>query len=170
MKQRAIIVMGVSGCGKSTLAACLAEALSCPFLEGDALHPKANIDRMSAGLPLRDEDRWPWLDEIARVMNTKLESGGSVVASCSSLRLVYRDRFRANLDVPPLFFWLDGSRELLAARMSSRPGHFMPTTLLDSQLATLERPEGEADVVRIELSLPLEDMLAQAQTALTVRA
>ncbi|MCA0256601.1 MAG: gluconokinase [Proteobacteria bacterium] len=170
MKQRAIIVMGVSGCGKSTLAARLAEALSCPFLEGDALHPKANIDRMSAGLPLRDEDRWPWLDEIARAMNAKLESGASVVASCSSLRLVYRDRFRANLDVPPLFFWLDGSRELLAARMSSRPGHFMPTTLLDSQLATLERPEGEADVVRIELSLPLEDMLAQAQTALTVRA
>ena len=170
MKQRAIIVMGVSGCGKSTLAARLAEALSCPFLEGDALHPKANIDRMSAGLPLRDEDRWPWLDEIARAMNAKLEGGASVVASCSSLRLVYRDRFRTNLDVPPLFFWLDGSRELLAARMSSRPGHFMPTTLLDSQLATLERPEGEADVVRIELSLPLEDMLAQAQTALTVRA
>lgn len=170
MKQRAIIVMGVSGCGKSTLAARLAEVLSCPFIEGDALHPKANIDRMSAGLPLRDEDRWPWLDEIARVMNTKLESGGSVVASCSSLRLVYRDRFRTNLDVPPLFFWLDGSRELLASRMSSRPGHFMPTTLLDSQLATLERPEGEADVIRIDLELPLEEMVAQAQAELAARA
>ena len=165
----AIVVMGVSGCGKSTLAAGLAERLGYRFIEGDSLHPKANVERMSAGLPLGDEDRWPWLDRVAAEMNATVQEGQGAVATCSALRKAYRDRLRDHLRHPPVFLWLDGAQELIAVRMAARAGHFMPQTLLASQFATLEPPAGEADVIRLDISATMADMLRKALAALAAR-
>jgi gluconokinase len=129
-----VVVMGVSGSGKSTIGSMLAERLEVPFVDGDALHPPANVAKMAAGIPLDDADRWPWLDAVgARLAEPP------VVVACSALRRAYRDRLRAAAP-HARFVLLDGPRELLAERMV-RPGHFMPPELLDSQLATLERPD-----------------------------
>ena len=142
---RLIVVMGVAGCGKSTVAAALAEALGGSFVDGDALHPPENIAKMSRGEPLTDADRWPWLEHFGAVIAGR---GGRVVGACSALKRAYRDRIRAAAGEPVLFVHLDGSRELIAARMAARKGHFMPRSLLDSQFAALEPlgPE-EASVV-----------------------
>jgi gluconokinase len=135
---RAIVVMGVSGCGKSTLGAGLARRLGWAFLEGDDFHPAANRAKMAAGIALSDEDRAPWLDILGTALHAAAQRGG-VVGSCSALRRCYRDRLRAL--VPGLaFVHLTLDRELLAARMAARAGHYMPVSLLDSQLALLEPP------------------------------
>jgi len=132
--------MGVSGSGKSTVGAALAAALGLPFVDGDALHPAANVAKMAAGIPLTDDDRWPWLDAVGERL-----AASPVVIACSALRRVYRDRLRSA--APGIrFVLLDGSRELLAERMGARADHFMPTALLDSQLATLERPDADERV------------------------
>lgn len=127
-----LVVMGVSGSGKSTIGAALAERLGLPFVDGDALHPPANVEKMAAGIALTDDDRWPWL---ARVGERLAE--GDVVVACSALKRSYRE---AILAVAPdaQFIHLTGSHELLHDRMLRRPGHFMPPTLLESQLAILE--------------------------------
>ncbi|PPH24382.1 gluconokinase [Rathayibacter rathayi] len=132
---RAVVVMGVSGSGKSTVASLLSGRLGWEFLEGDDLHPQANVDKMHAGIPLTDEDRAPWLAEIARVLEQRIAAGASVVVTCSALRRRYRDVLRRN-DL--VFAHLAGSRDRIAARLASRVGHFMPTTLLDSQFEALE--------------------------------
>ncbi|AZZ48574.1 gluconokinase [Rathayibacter rathayi] len=132
---RAVVVMGVSGSGKSTVASLLSARLGWEFLEGDDLHPQANVDKMHAGIPLTDEDRAPWLAEIARVLEQRIAAGASVVVTCSALRRRYRDVLRRN-DL--VFAHLAGSRDRIAARLASRVGHFMPTTLLDSQFEALE--------------------------------
>ena len=129
------VVMGVSGCGKSRIGADFAKATGARFVDGDALHPAANIAKMSRGEPLDDVDRAPWLDRVGQV----LQADGTVVA-CSALKRSYRDRIRAMAGAPVLFLYLRGKRETLVQRMATRPGHFMPVTLLDSQLATLEPP------------------------------
>lgn len=147
--RRPIIVMGVAGCGKSSVGTRLAEALSLPYQEGDDLHPQANIAKMSAGTPLNDDDRWPWLDRIGEILADHAESG--IVLTCSSLKKVYRDRLRAAAGGRLAFVFLDGSKALLTKRMGSREGHFMPTSLLESQLATLERPDQEAGVVVVNI-------------------
>jgi len=135
-----VVVMGVSGCGKSFIGSALAAALGLPFLEGDALHPIPNVQKMAAGIALTDVDRWPWLDRIgAEIAGSKT----GVVVSCSALRKAYRDRLRKAAGGPLAFVFLDGAYATLAARVSSRPAHFMPASLLDSQLATLESPAGE---------------------------
>ena len=154
-----IIVMGVSGSGKSTIGEKLADALDLPFLEGDSLHPKANIEKMSSGIPLQDEDRWPWLDEIgARLAAAK----DGIVISCSALRKTYRDRLRTACDGPLLFVFLDGSFEVLHEHMGHRSGHFMPVAMLESQLATLESPVGEPLVFRADIADPVEDIVARS--------
>lgn len=154
-----IIVMGVSGSGKSTIGEKLADALDLPFLEGDSLHPKANIEKMSSGIPLQDEDRWPWLDEIgARLAGAK----DGIVISCSALRKIYRDRLRTACDGPLLFVFLDGSFEVLHEHMGHRSGHFMPVAMLESQLATLESPVGEPLVFRADIADPVEDIVARS--------
>lgn len=147
--RRPIIVMGVAGCGKSSVGTRLAEALSLPYQEGDDLHPQANIAKMSAGTPLNDDDRWPWLDRIGEILADHAESG--IVLTCSSLKKVYRDRLRAAAGGRLAFVFLDGSKALLTKRMGNREGHFMPTSLLESQLATLERPDQEAGVVVVNI-------------------
>lgn len=126
--------MGVSGCGKSRIGAAFAAAEGLPFTDGDSLHPAANIAKMSRGEPLDDADRAPWLDRVGQV----LQSPG--VVACSALKRVYRDRIRAMAGQPVVFLYLRGQRDTLLQRMAARPGHFMPVSLLDSQLATLEEP------------------------------
>ncbi len=130
-----VCVMGVSAAGKSTVGTALAETLGVPFADADGLHPAANTAKMNAGTPLTDDDRWPWLDAVGAAFASA--SGTGLVMACSALRRVYRDRIRA---VAPdvVFVHLTGARELLASRAAARTDHFMPASLLDSQLATLE--------------------------------
>ena len=136
----AIIVMGVSGSGKSTLGALLVERLACPYLEGDAYHAADAIAKMRSGEPLTDADRWPWLDRLGAAVGEAAQVHGTVVAACSALRRGYRDRLRAMTGVPTRFVLLDIDRERLAQRLAERSDHFMPASLLDSQLAALEPP------------------------------
>ncbi|WP_421521785.1 gluconokinase [Ochrobactrum quorumnocens] len=154
-----IIVMGVSGSGKSTVGEKLAAALVLPFLEGDSLHPKTNVDKMASGIPLQDEDRWPWLDTIGERLATA-ENG--IIVSCSSLKKSYRDRLRNASDGPLLFVFLDGSFDVLYEHMGHRIGHFMPVTMLESQLATLESPVGEPFVFRADVADPIEKIVAES--------
>lgn len=131
-----VVVMGVSGTGKSTVGALLADRLGVPYAEADAFHSAENIAKMASGTPLDDADRAPWLDAIGAWAADRSRRGGGVV-SCSALKRAYRDRLRAA--APGLWFLhLTGDRALIAARLSGRQGHFMPSALLDSQLATLE--------------------------------
>ena len=130
--------MGVSGCGKSRIGQDFAAAVGAVFVDGDALHPPANIAKMSRGEALDDTDRAPWLDKVGQV----LQQDGTVVA-CSALKRSYRDRIRAMAGAPVLFLFLRGKRETLLQRMGARPGHFMPVSLLDNQLATLEPPAAD---------------------------
>lgn len=130
-----ICVMGVSAAGKSTVGIALAEALRVPFQDADALHPDANRVKMTAGIPLTDDDRWPWLDRIGQ--SFRESAGTGLVMACSALRRAYRDRIR--IAAPEvLFVHLHGSRELLRSRAQARTDHFMPASLLESQLETLE--------------------------------
>ncbi|MDY8108064.1 gluconokinase [Fulvimarina sp. 2208YS6-2-32] len=134
--------MGVSGCGKSTIGLAVAKQLDLDFVDGDTLHPPHNIAKMARGEPLDDHDRAPWLEQVGG----RLAEPGVLVA-CSSLKRAYRDLIRAKAGGPVTFLFLAGGRETLLARMSVRPGHFMPASLLDSQLATLEPPGAGEDVV-----------------------
>jgi gluconokinase len=135
---RVLVVMGVSGSGKSTVAAMVADQLGWAFAEGDTMHPEANVAKMHAGTPLTDEDRWPWLDVVAGWIRGHLQAGTNGVVTCSALKRSYRDVLRASGVV---FVHVAGDRALLEERMSSRSGHFMPPSLLASQLATLEPPQ-----------------------------
>ena len=138
--------MGVSAAGKSTVGIALADVLGVPFADADSLHPESNRAKMAAGTPLTDEDRWPWLDVVGARFAEGAANGGLVMA-CSALRRVYRDRIRAAAP-GVVFVHLHGSRELLLTRAEARTDHFMPATLFDSQLATLEElDEDEAGFV-----------------------
>jgi carbohydrate kinase (thermoresistant glucokinase family) len=149
----AFIVMGVSGVGKTTTAQRLAKILGWTFRDGDAFHPPANVEKMSAGTPLTDDDRWPWLDAIADWLEQSKRQNQPVIVTCSALKRVYRERLlRGRHDVRIIY--LRGSKELIADRMGRRKGHFMPTTLLDSQFATLEVPTREERVIDIDVAMP----------------
>jgi gluconokinase len=158
-----LVVMGVSGSGKSTIARRLADTLGWDFLDGDDLHPPANVARMRAGVPLEDADRWPWLEAIAAWMTQTLARGRSAVVACSALRRVYRDRLRR---AAPLvrFVYLDVAHAELARRMRGRT-HFMPPALLGSQLATLEEPASDEPAWRVDANGTVEDTLAQVLRA-----
>lgn len=130
-----IVVMGVSGSGKSTVGAALAQRLDLPFGDADDFHPPANIAKMTAGIALDDTDRRPWLEAIGEWL-AEHETRGAVM-SCSALKVAYRDQLRAHAP-RTTFVHLHGPRDVIARRQADRPGHFMPTSLLDSQLATLE--------------------------------
>jgi gluconokinase len=158
----AYIVMGVSGSGKSLVGEAVAADLGLAFVEGDALHPKANIEKMSMGIPLTDADRFPWLDKIGREIADSLAIGQGIVISCSALKRVYRDRLRRFAKGGLTFIFLKGSEEVLMPRMAARKGHFMPASLLQSQLATLEDPSGEEDVVTVDIGGTKDEVAADA--------
>lgn len=159
---RAIIVMGVSGSGKSSVGEGLAARLGLAFVEGDALHPDANVEKMSKGIPLTDEDRMPWLDRIGEEMRSSLAVGKGIVVSCSALKRIYRDRLRVAALGRLDFIYLEGSKELLLARMGARKGHFMPVSLLESQLRTLEVPTGEPGVVTVDIDDAVDGIVFSA--------
>ena len=163
----AVIVMGVSGSGKSTLGNLLAETLGCPFLEGDSYHDAAAIEKMRAGHPLDDADRWPWLDRLGRALGDAAMTNGRAVAACSALRRCYRDRLIAAVGGQLRFVLLDTDRAELMRRLSDRPGHYMPPSLLDSQLDTLERPAPEEPVLTLDSRRPAEELCAVAMKWLT---
>lgn len=161
----AIIVMGVTGVGKSTLAAALAAERGVPFLEGDSFHPPENVRKMSAGIPLQDADRWPWLHLLGLAVAARREPRGAV-ATCSALKRSYRDRLRAMIGEPVLFVCLQADRDAIAARMQARQGHYMPVALLDSQLATFEPPGRDERVIMLAADERLQDMLARLRAQL----
>ncbi|CCH76733.1 Carbohydrate kinase, thermoresistant gluconokinase [Nostocoides japonicum T1-X7] len=132
-----VVVMGVSGVGKSTIAKGISTLMGWTFAEGDAFHPQANIDKMSNGIPLTDEDRWPWLALIADWMREEVQAGNNAVVTCSALRRRYRDVLR-DADPAVRFLHLAASEDLVGDRLSHRQGHYMPTSLLHSQYDTLE--------------------------------
>ena len=134
-----VVVMGVAGSGKTTVAAALARQEGWTLLEGDSFHPPANVAKMSAGIPLTDEDRWPWLRAIAARADELAAAGQSSVVACSALKRAYRDILRGGRPDTVLVY-LRGSKDLIGKRMAARKDHFMPPALLDSQFATLEEP------------------------------
>jgi gluconokinase/shikimate kinase len=148
-----LVFMGVAGSGKTTVAAILAGRLGWPFEEGDALHPQANIEKMAAGHPLTDEDRWPWLAKVADWIDEHLDAGESGLITCSALKRSYRDLInRRGSGVE--FVYLAGSKETIAARLAARHGHFMPPSLLDSQFADLQEPGPDEPANRIDIGPP----------------
>ncbi|MFJ8661693.1 gluconokinase [Streptomyces sp. NPDC093795] len=158
-----VVVMGVAGTGKTTIGPLVAEALGLPYAEGDDFHPPANVAKMSAGVPLDDEDRGPWLDAIGAWAHSRAGLGG--VVSSSALKRVYRDRLRAAAP-GVVFLHLTGDRELIERRMGSREGHFMPTALLDSQFVTLQPLQDDEAGVAVDVSGTPEDIAARAVVAL----
>lgn len=158
MDVKHLIVMGVSGCGKSSVGKAIAEKLQWRFIEGDDHHPAANIRKMSEGIPLTDEDRWPWLDALHHELVRAARRGESVVLSCSALRQVYRDRLDAGL---PGIRWvyLKGDREALLRNFAKRTNHFMKANLLDSQLRTLEEP---TDAIVLPSEGPIDAIAEEA--------
>ncbi|MFE3638956.1 gluconokinase [Streptomyces cellostaticus] len=158
-----VVVMGVAGTGKTTIGPLLASRLGVPYAEGDDFHPRASIEKMTAGVPLEDADRWPWLEAIGHWAHGRAGLGG--VVSSSALKRSYRDRLRA---VAPgvVFLHLTGDRELIEDRMSHRRGHFMPTALLDSQFATLQPLEPDEAGVAVGVCGSPEEITARAVRAL----
>ena len=158
-----LVVMGVSGCGKTTLMQALAGALGLRAVDGDDLHQPESVRKMSAGIALTDEDRWPWLQRVATSLTSQSISDASegCVVACSALRRAYRDHLRQQ--VPGLrFVFIDGDATLLHQRMAQRAGHFMQLQMLESQLNTLERPgENEDDVLTLQADQLLADQVAQ---------
>lgn len=153
----ALVVMGVSGCGKSSVGAAVAELAGARLIEGDSFHPAGNITKMSAGIPLDDDDRAGWLARLGEEMARTLSDGATPVLTCSALKRRYRDALRAA--VPRLgFVFLDLTREMAARRVAERPGHFMPASLIDSQFAALECPSAEALTLTLDATLPLSEM------------
>ncbi len=152
------VMMGPCGCGKTTVGSALASRLGGIFIEGDAFHPEANRVKMSAGEPLSDTDRWPWLDLIGDELRRQRKSAQSVVLACSALKRIYRDRLR-QADPDILFVLLNGTKPLLMSRLEERQDHFMPPALLDSQLSALEVPDEDEKALLVDVARPPEDMI-----------
>ncbi|MBV9747882.1 MAG: gluconokinase [Acetobacteraceae bacterium] len=153
-----LVVMGVSGSGKTTVGAMLAGRLNCEFVDGDDFHPAANVAKMHAGHPLTDEDRWPWLDSIARWIDAVRATKGRGVVACSALRRAYRDRLvEGRPDVVLVF--LEGDENLIAARQAARHGHYMPASLVASQFATLEPPGEDEQALEVSVEPPAADVV-----------
>lgn len=154
----ALIVMGVSGSGKSTIAAKLAERLNWAYEDGDRFHPASNVAKMSAGQPLTDEDRWPWLQAIADEIDRVCRSGGHAVIACSALKRAYRDVLVHGRSDARIVF-LSGTQRLIADRLARRKGHFMPPGLLDSQFKTLEPPAADENPVTVSIDASVETIV-----------
>jgi gluconokinase len=163
---RSVLIMGPTGCGKSTLGSALARALGWPFLEGDTLHPASNIAKMAAGTPLDDADRRPFLQNIAQAIATRATDG--LVVSCSALKRAYRDQLRTG-DARLLFVLPMMPRARLLARLRQRSDHFMPASLLDSQLAILEPPQPDESFIQVSGDSPTSEQVRQVLDAATAR-
>lgn len=145
MARAILIIMGVSGSGKSTIGQALSTSTGLPFFDADDYHPPANVAKMSSGTPLTDEDRWPWLERLADLLAEEESKAGAILA-CSALKESYRQLMERDLKGPAYWFFLHGSAELIAERLSARNGHFMPLHLLQSQFDTLEIPESAVTI------------------------
>ncbi|VWD26335.1 gluconate kinase [Burkholderia lata] len=154
-----LIAMGVSGAGKSLIGEMLAERLSCSYTDGDAFHSAANKEKMHHGIPLTDDDRWPWLRTIRAAIEEKQRAGETAVFTCSSLKRSYRDVLRGT-DTDVRFVYLKGSFEVLHERLKSRTGHFFDPSLLKSQLDTLEEP-GPDEAIEVSIELTPEQIVDQ---------
>ncbi|NUX98255.1 gluconokinase [Paraburkholderia youngii] len=162
-----LIAMGVSGAGKSLIGEMLAARLHCTFTDGDAFHSAANKEKMHHGIPLTDEDRWPWLKTIRAAIEERQKAGETAVFTCSSLKRSYRDILRAG-DKDVCFVYLKGSREVLSERLGHRTGHFFDPSLLQSQLDTLEEP-GDDEAITVSIDLTPEQIVDEALRQLEAR-
>lgn len=153
---RIIVVMGVSSSGKTAVGKALARLLHAPFLDGDGYHPPANKEKMRAGIPLTDADRWPWLEALGLALRDAARSKGVAVGACSALRRSYRDLLRKTVQEPLLFVHLHGEKAVIAERMARRSHEYMPASLLDSQFSTLEIPDADEQVMTISVLEPVE--------------
>jgi gluconokinase len=154
-----LVLMGVSGCGKTTVAQALTAQLRWALEEGDTLHPAANVEKMASGHPLDDADRAPWLAKVADWIDGQLDAGENGVITCSALKCVYRDVLNRR-GTGVVFVYLAGDRALIAERLKSRRGHFMPPGLLASQFDALEEPEADEPAVRVDIT-PAPSVIAQ---------
>ena len=161
-----VVVMGVSATGKTLVAEQLAEELDCEFVEGDSLHPRQNIDKMERGIPLTDDDRWPWLQAIAELVAIRDHEGTSTVVTCSALKRSYRDVLRGA--APTFFVHLHAPFEVLEQRMQLRRKHYMPTSLLRSQFDTLEDLGEDEDGEVVDVSPPVDEVVEEAVNAVRV--
>ncbi|GAA1791133.1 MAG: gluconokinase [Actinobacteria bacterium] len=168
IRTRHVVVMGVSGCGKSTVAKGVAEAMNLPFAEADRFHPEENVAKMAAGIPLNDDDRYPWLRDLSAWMATQAAQGQSTTMACSALKREYRDILRAG---PPelCFIHLNGPMEVIAERMAARTDHFMPVSLLASQFEALQPLEPDEVGVVLDLRKTPEELIDEAATWLRDR-
>ncbi|MDF2377476.1 MAG: gluconokinase [Verrucomicrobiales bacterium] len=160
MSQPFIVIMGVSGCGKTTIASRLANALGGTYLEGDSFHPPENKARMGQGIPLNDDDRWPWFDILIAAAKETLQDGQTPVLSCSALKQAYRDYLFASFENFRLIF-LEGSFELIKSRMDARDHEYMTSDLLRSQFETLEDPEPSENMLTLSIEKTPEEILAE---------
>ena len=165
----ALVVMGVSGSGKTTFAEALAEHTGWPFQEGDDLHPAQNVAKMKSGHPLTDADRAPWLAAIADHIDAWRGAGLTGIVTCSALKRAYREQL-ASSHADVRFVYMHGERALLADRLRARQGHFMPASLLVSQLATLEPPDAAEDAITVDIAQSMPDQLAVVTQALGLDA
>lgn len=160
--------MGVAGCGKSVIGALLASRLGARFIEGDELHPPENVARMASGLPLTDELRRGWLDRIGAEIAASTRHGEAVIAACSALKRIYRDRLRGYApDI--LFIYPEIDAVTARARVANRKGHFMPASLVDSQFNTLQPPQPDEDALTLDGLLPVKELVEQAARAVAAR-
>ena len=153
----AIVLMGVSGCGKTRIGEALTQTMGWPFYDGDDYHPKANIDKMSQGMPLNDDDRQPWLEELYKIIREHLDRGIDVIVSCSALKAKYRETLRGDLETVR-FVHLAGSAEVIYERLQHRNGHFMKAEMLQSQFADLEIPQ---DALSVSIDQPVNKVVAE---------
>ena len=162
---RIIVVMGVSSSGKSVVGKALARKLHAPFLDGDGYHPPANKEKMRAGIPLVDQDRWPWLETLAKALHEAAEGKGAAVGACSALKRAYRDFLREKAGEPILFVHLAGDIDTIRKRIEARQHEFMNPKLLESQFATLEPPAAAENAIALSIDDPVETIAAKAAKA-----
>ena len=162
-----VIVFGVSGAGKTTIGKLLVEELGWQFYEADDFHPRANIEKMRSGLPLTDEDRWPWLERLREQIMRSLAAKENAVLACSALKRVYREHLRVSGDVK--FVFLRGDYALIERQLRRRRGHFMNPALLQSQFADLEEPQPDEDVLTIDLGRSPQELVDEIKAKLNLR-
>jgi gluconokinase len=163
---RIIVVMGVSSSGKSTVGAALADRLGAPFLDGDGYHPPANVEKMRAGIPLTDDDRWPWLERLALALHEAAEARAVAIGACSALRRSYRDYITEKAGEPVLFVYLEGTKDVIRERIAIRRHEFMPASLLDSQFATLEPPAASENAIAVPVTETVDQIVERVTAAL----